>query len=104
VRRGRPCRHGQEDWQARLDRELPNIRAALDRCLNHPARAETGLRMVVGLLTYWLRGRLDEGRLWLDRALDQQVLDHYRDADDRTNMLLDLVPESFACGLLGDWH
>ncbi|ONI92041.1 LuxR family transcriptional regulator [Saccharothrix sp. ALI-22-I] len=63
----------QVDWFARLEREYPNIRAALESCLTEPGQAGVGLRMATSLYLYWFgRGLLSEGRHWLDRALAQQ--------------------------------
>jgi predicted ATPase/DNA-binding CsgD family transcriptional regulator len=60
------------EWWARLDRELPNIRAALEFCLAEPGKAEAGLRMVLALHAHWTRRRLTEGRQWIDRMLARQ--------------------------------
>jgi non-specific serine/threonine protein kinase len=61
-------------WLARLRREAPNLRAALEFCLTEPGEAETGLRMATALHWYWLtRGLFSEGRQWLERALAQQA-------------------------------
>ncbi|WP_158849592.1 ATP-binding protein [Saccharothrix deserti] len=63
----------QVDWFARLEREYPNIRAALEFCLTEPGQAGAGLRMATSLYLYWFgRGLLSEGRYWLGRALAQQ--------------------------------
>jgi non-specific serine/threonine protein kinase len=60
----------QRDWRARLDREHPNIRAALEFSLTEPGEAQIALRMAAALFPYWLaRGLLSEGRHWLDQAL-----------------------------------
>jgi tetratricopeptide (TPR) repeat protein len=59
----------QESWLARLDAEDANIRAALTWSLEHGA-TETALRLARALWRYWsTRGRLIEGRSWLERAL-----------------------------------
>ncbi|WP_308706084.1 protein kinase domain-containing protein [Nocardia nova] len=58
----------QLDWIARLERELPNLRKALESSGSHGN--EGGLRIAAALLPFWLlRGRLSEGRRWCDRAL-----------------------------------
>ncbi|MGQ4615889.1 protein kinase domain-containing protein [Nocardia sp. R7R-8] len=62
----------QLDWIARLEREQPNMREALECCLSEHTEeaAETGLRMVSELFEFWsLRGLFGEGRFWLDRVL-----------------------------------
>ena len=56
-------------WLARLDAEDANIRAALLWDLEH-GLAESAVRMARALWRYWsARGRLIEGRSWLERAL-----------------------------------
>ncbi|WP_040701648.1 protein kinase domain-containing protein [Nocardia vinacea] len=62
----------QLDWLARLDREQPNLREALEYCLSQDDQeaAEAGLRTASGLLIFWMfHGLVDEGRRWLDRVL-----------------------------------
>ncbi|WP_281205039.1 protein kinase domain-containing protein [Nocardia shimofusensis] len=62
----------QLDWFARLERELPNLRAALECSLAEDTdeAAETGLRIASALVFFWtFRGVTSEGRRWLDRAL-----------------------------------
>jgi non-specific serine/threonine protein kinase len=62
---------GQVDRLSRIDRDLPNLRAALEFCLSEPGEADVGLRMTAVLAhVYWFgRGRLSEGQHWLVRAL-----------------------------------
>ena len=56
-------------WAARVDRELPNVRAALQH-LAASGRASKGLAATAALGPYWLdRGPMREGRDWLDRFL-----------------------------------
>ncbi len=56
------------DWIDRLDRELPNLREALEFDLSEAG--EVGLDFVVALSQFWIvRGPISEGRRWLDRAL-----------------------------------
>ena len=62
---------GKDDhrWSARVDRELPNVRAALQH-LAASGRASKGLAATAALGPYWLdRGPMREGRDWLDRFL-----------------------------------
>jgi non-specific serine/threonine protein kinase len=60
----------QVGWLTRLDREHPNIRAALEFSLSEPGEAPTAQRIATELFPYWLaRGLLSEGRHWLDQAL-----------------------------------
>jgi predicted ATPase/DNA-binding CsgD family transcriptional regulator len=62
---------GKDDhrWAARVDRELPNIRAALQH-LAATGRTDDGLAAAAALGSYWLdRGPMREGRDWLDRFL-----------------------------------
>ncbi|NGY65174.1 LuxR family transcriptional regulator [Lentzea sp. NEAU-D13] len=60
-------------WLARLRREQPNLRAAVEFCLTEPGEAEAALRLAVAVpRLYWrARGLFSEGRRWLDRALAQ---------------------------------
>ncbi|QSE93761.1 protein kinase [Rhodococcus pseudokoreensis] len=65
----------QVSWLVRLDRELPNLREAMEFSLSEPgtASAEAGLQIATALFPFWLsRGLLSEGRRWLDRALAQR--------------------------------
>lgn len=59
----------QLDWIARLDREQPNLREALDFCLTE-TETEAALSFAAALQPFWLsRGQAGEARHWLDRAL-----------------------------------
>jgi predicted ATPase/DNA-binding CsgD family transcriptional regulator len=52
----------------RFDREQPNLHAALEHARTHGL--DLGLRLCVALAQYWeLRGRINEGRRQLDKAL-----------------------------------
>ena len=58
----------QLDWIARLGREQPNLREALEFCVTDSP--ETGLRIAAALFPFWLSQSLfGEGRRWLDQAL-----------------------------------
>ncbi|PBC39266.1 protein kinase [Rhodococcus sp. ACS1] len=58
----------QLDWIARLDREQPNLREALDFALTEDA--DSALAFATALQPFWYsRGLLGEGRHWLSRAL-----------------------------------
>jgi len=63
----------QAYWLDRLSQEHANLRSAADRCLAEPGGAERALRIPVRLPdSYWSRrGMVEEGRRWLDRALEQ---------------------------------
>jgi predicted ATPase/transcriptional regulator with XRE-family HTH domain/Tfp pilus assembly protein PilF len=59
----------QRTWLARLDAEDANIRAALEWTFEHGS-TESAMRLARALWRYWsARGRLIEGRSWLERAL-----------------------------------
>jgi non-specific serine/threonine protein kinase len=59
---------GQVAWIARLETELPNLRAVLDWSLSG-GDGETGLRLVGALYWFWfLRNHVGEGRAWFERA------------------------------------
>jgi non-specific serine/threonine protein kinase len=60
----------QVDWIARLDRELPNLRAALQHSQADPDGAEAALAATASLYRYWTgRGLHREGRFWLEQAM-----------------------------------
>ncbi|RZL84734.1 MAG: tetratricopeptide repeat protein [Rhodococcus sp. (in: high G+C Gram-positive bacteria)] len=64
----------QLEWIARLDREQPNLREALDFCLSTGGDDNTraGLHVSTALHLFWTgHGTLSEGRRWLDRLLAQ---------------------------------
>jgi predicted ATPase/DNA-binding CsgD family transcriptional regulator len=57
-------------WFARMDRELPNIRAALQYSQDDPDDAEAALTAATNLYRYWVaRGLHREGRACLEQAL-----------------------------------
>ena len=59
---------GQPVWIARLETELPNLRAVLDWSLID-GDIETGLRLAGALYWFWfLRNHVREGRSWFERA------------------------------------
>jgi predicted ATPase/class 3 adenylate cyclase len=61
----------QAVWLERLEREIDNIRAALDWCLSSD-RVEDALRVVAALGRLWrMHGHIAEARRWLSRALAQ---------------------------------
>ncbi|WP_433723195.1 protein kinase domain-containing protein [Nocardia sp. CA-129566] len=59
----------QPGWIARIDREQPNLREALDFCLTD-TESDAALSFASALQPFWYsRGQLGEARYWLDRAL-----------------------------------
>ncbi|WP_308166643.1 protein kinase domain-containing protein [Nocardia albiluteola] len=63
----------QPEWISRIDRELPNLREALETYLAEDTEqaAQAALRTPAVLYEYWaFRGLYGEGRSWLNRALD----------------------------------
>lgn len=65
----------QAQWLRRLERELPNVREALDFSLSEGSGK--GLETAASLMLFWVsRGLLSEGRRLLDRALDQSSPRH----------------------------
>src|SRR5262249_45222390 len=62
----------QETWLRRLDRDVDNLRAALDWVFARRDGA-TALRLCAALWRFWTtRGDYDEGRRWLGRALERE--------------------------------
>ncbi|MFE5699246.1 ATP-binding protein [Rhodococcus koreensis] len=60
----------QLEWVARLNREQPNLREALEFSVRQPAENESALRIANALYLFWRSfGLLNEGRHWFDRAL-----------------------------------
>ncbi|MEU9083223.1 tetratricopeptide repeat protein [Streptomyces sp. NPDC048357] len=54
-----------------VEAELPNLRLALECCLDEPDEVHLGQYLAGSLWFYWAGcGRLTEGRHWLDRALE----------------------------------
>lgn len=61
-------------WVNALDLEVENLRAALTYYFSDPEGAEAGLRLAGSLWRFWeIRGYFQEGRLWLDRALQRRA-------------------------------
>ncbi|WP_228003130.1 protein kinase domain-containing protein [Nocardia australiensis] len=63
----------QPYWVARLERELPNLRDALEYCLAEDTEqaAEAGLQTAAALFMFWtFRGMYGEGRRWIDRVIN----------------------------------
>ncbi|MEU9152094.1 AAA family ATPase [Streptomyces sp. NPDC048417] len=61
----------QGEVAARVEAELPNLRAALDHCLTEPDEAHLGQYLAGSLWFYWAGcGRLSEGRRWLELSLE----------------------------------
>src|SRR5690606_33359779 len=60
-------------WLDQLEEKYDNLRAALNWTLiEHPANAETGLRLAAALAYYWeMRGILLEGHRWLTAAVEK---------------------------------
>ncbi|MEV6034360.1 AAA family ATPase [Nonomuraea sp. NPDC052116] len=75
----------QLDRYLLLQRELPNIRVALEMCLSDPALAPMELEAASAMWCFWLlAGSFVEGRYWLGRGLE-------------------LVPEGSRCRALAVW-
>ncbi|MEU6843073.1 regulator [Streptomyces sp. NPDC046716] len=61
----------QGEVAARIDGELPNLRAALEFCLNEPGETHLGQYLAGTLWFYWAGcGHLAEGRHWLEHSLE----------------------------------
>jgi predicted ATPase len=65
----------RDEWMTRLEADEDNLRAALAWCTAEQTDTsvlETGLRLAGVLSWYWyMRGKLQEGRSWLERVLAQ---------------------------------
>ncbi|MZG16073.1 AAA family ATPase, partial [Streptomyces sp. SID5914] len=60
----------QGEVAARVDAELPNLRGALEHCLDEPDGAHLGQYLAGALWFHWVGcGRLSEGRHWLEQAV-----------------------------------
>ena len=69
-------RHAKDDDQLRryrrLQREHPNIRAALGYALSLPDREREAARLAAALRSYWeISGLLREGRHWLTKVMER---------------------------------
>ncbi|MQY39078.1 hypothetical protein SRB17_71000 [Streptomyces sp. RB17] len=61
----------QGEVAARVEAELPNLRAALECCLAEPQEAHLGQYLAGSLWFCWVGcGRLAEGRRWLERSVE----------------------------------
>jgi predicted ATPase/DNA-binding XRE family transcriptional regulator len=61
----------QAVWLQRLDRDHEELRAVLLWATTTPGADDLGIRLALALRRYWsVRGRLNEGRRWLQAALD----------------------------------
>ncbi|WP_413756343.1 ATP-binding protein [Streptomyces sp. MMBL 11-3] len=64
----------QHEVAARVEAELPNLRRALEHCLEEPDGGHLGQYLAGTLWFYWVGcGRLSEGRHWLERSVDLET-------------------------------
>ncbi|WP_213571340.1 protein kinase [Rhodococcus sp. USK13] len=82
----------QLDWITRLKREQPNLREALEFCVDNDPAA--GLRTAAALFWFWTSqgGYGEEGRRWLDRLL----------AHDPREPTVDRIKALFSDSVLAD--
>ena len=88
----------QLEWNARLVREQPNLREALDFSINEPTDSlpDAALGMATALFRFWLaRGLLNEGRHWVERSLT-------RPSEPSKERILALYVDSVFVELQGD--
>ncbi|MFD4661091.1 ATP-binding protein [Kitasatospora sp. NPDC058444] len=95
----------QVDWFTRLRQDHPNLRAALEFCLERPGHARAGLALAVSPRHYWMTaGLLSEGRHWLSRLLAADAQDDGGDpaGPDATVRLQAQVTDTYLGILNGD--
>lgn len=79
----------QADWFTRLRLDHPNLRAALEFCLEQPGQARAGLALAVSPRHYWLTaGLLSEGRRWLSLLLAADRADGGPATEERVRALV----------------
>ncbi|WP_369239442.1 regulator [Streptomyces sp. R21] len=72
----------QGEVAARVEAELPNLRAALEYCLTEPGEGYLGQYLAGSLWFYWVGcGRLSEGRHWLERSVEPGAESDVDDAE-----------------------
>ncbi|MFC9557934.1 protein kinase [Rhodococcus sp. NPDC056960] len=89
----------QLDWIARLGRELPNLREALECCVSegNDVGAEAGLSLATALFPFWnSQGLYSEGRRWLDRVLSLEA------GQPAAGRVKALYADSVLAGIQGD--
>jgi predicted ATPase len=89
----------QLNWIARIGREQPNWREAMEFALSDPTMADSdsALQFAASLFPFWLsRNLLSEGRYWLDRALTN------RPAHPTPDRVKVLYADSVLAGVQGD--
>jgi predicted ATPase/transcriptional regulator with XRE-family HTH domain len=59
----------QPAWYERLERELPNLRAAQSWAIRQ-RKGVLAMRLAAALRTFWVQGHVGEGRRWLQQALE----------------------------------
>jgi predicted ATPase len=83
----------QVSWLKRLETELDNLRAAMGWAIDH-GEVEAVARMAfASWIFWWLRGHLDEGRRWMEKALAREP-----DIPESARARLLLVAETLAQG------
>ncbi|MFD8636549.1 ATP-binding protein [Streptomyces sp. NPDC059533] len=90
----------QEEVATLVEAELPNLRLALECCLDEPDEAHLGQYLAGTLWFYWAGcGRLTEGRHWLDRSLEGRggTADGYEPSRLKALWVL-----GYVCALQGD--
>ncbi|RYF51114.1 MAG: hypothetical protein EOO27_30540, partial [Comamonadaceae bacterium] len=89
----------QLEWIRRLERELPNLRDALEFCVTEPGEGEVGLELAIALCPFWYcRGLFNEARRWMTRALNRH------DIEPDTARIKALCEDSALAGREGDFR
>ena len=89
---------GQRAWLKRLETELDNLRAAIGWSIDHGEVEAVAKMASATTVFWWLRGHLDEGRRWMEKALAREP-----DMPESARAKLLLVAGTLAQGR-SDWE
>ncbi|MET9322150.1 AAA family ATPase [Streptomyces sp. NPDC003038] len=93
----------QYEVAALVEAELPNLRLALECCLDEPDEIHLGQYLAGTLWFYWAGcGRLTEGRHWLDRTLEPGGASGHAESEYGSSRLKALWVLGYVAALQGD--